>query len=162
MKSVLEHNRIYHALNFYSFTALQTSIPILSMCINQKYTALSGERVVLSCPFKPGALLQYYSVKWMKDSIDIAKAPNSKYRIDGATFALIIDPVSVNDTSSNYQCQVSVTNPNTNTKEQLQFYPQPTSDVSLSLTVVNVAASKFNPVVVLHAGCSYSNHWIKA
>ena len=120
--------------------------------------------MVLPCPFKPGALLQYYTVKWMKDSIEIAKAPNcnSKYRIDRATYALIIDPVSVNDTSSSYQCQMFVTNPKTNTKVQLQFYPQPTSEISLSLTVVNVATSKFNPIVVPHAGCSYNNHWIKA
>ena len=111
--------------------------------------------MVLPCPFKPGALLQYYSVKWMKDSIEIAESSNSKYRIDRATYALIIDPVSVNDTSSNYQCQMFVTNPITEVKQELQFYPQPTSDVSLSLTVV--ATSKFNPVVVLHAGCSCNN-----
>ena len=114
--------------------------------------------MVLPCPFKPGALLQYYAVKWMKDGIDIAESPNSKYRIDGespnskyridgATYALIIDPVSVNDTSSSYQCQVSVTNPITDTKVPLKFYPQSTPDVSLSLTVV--ANSKFNPIIIL-------------
>ena len=122
------------------------SIPI-STCINQKYTTLSGTKVVLPCPFKPGALLQYYAVVWRKDSIEIAIAPNSKYRIDGATYALIIDPVSVNDTSSNYQCQMFVTNPITDSKQELQFYPQPTSDVSLSLTVV--ATSKFNRILLL-------------
>ena len=105
--------------------------------------------MVLPCPFKPGALLQYYAVVWRKDSIDIAELliDNSKYRIDGATYALIIDPVSVNDTSSNYQCRMFVTNPITNNKQELQFYPQLTSDVSLSLTVV--ATSKFNPILLL-------------
>ena len=105
----------------------------------------------LPCPFKPGALLQYYTVKWMKDSIEIAIAPNcnSKYRIDRATYALIIDPVSVNDTSSNYQCQVFVINPITDSKQQLQLYSQrkPTFGISLSLTVV--ANSKFNPIRML-------------
>ena len=113
--------------------------------------------MILPCPFKPGALLQYYTVKWMKNGIDITKAPSSKYRIDGATYALIIDPVSVNDTSSDYQCQVFVTNPITNTKVPLQFYPQPTPDVSLSLTVV--ATSKFKPIVVPHACCMWLRAW---
>jgi hypothetical protein len=113
-------------------------------CIKQKYTALSGDRVVFPCPIQPGALLRYYSVQWTKDDIKIATAPNcnSKYRIDRTTYALIIDPVSVNDTSSSYQCQVAVTYPNTNNKLVLR----PTSGVSLSLTVV--ATSKFNPAVI--------------
>ena len=105
--------------------------------------------MILPCPFKPGALLQYYTVEWMKDNIEIAIAPNSKYHIDRATYALIIDPVSVNDTSSNYQCQVFVTNPKTNSKEQLQLYSQrkPAFGMPLSLTVV--ANSKFNPIHML-------------
>ena len=66
---------------------------------------------------------------------------NSKYDIDRDTYALIIDPVSVNDSSTGYKCQVSAQNPNTNAKQLLQYNPQST-DVSLSLTVP--ATSKFN------------------
>ena len=110
--------------------------------------------MVLHCPIQPGALLQSYSVVWKKDDVAIIKfdreasSPqnvttlNSKYAIDRATYALIIDPVSVNDSSTDYKCQVSVLNPTTSAKEVLQYNPQPT-DVSLSLKVL--ATRKFNP-----------------
>ena len=79
--------------------------------ITQNYTAQSGERFILPCPIKPGALLQSYSMIWMEDSVEIANSQtgritDSRYGINGTTFALIIDPVNVNDTSSNYRCQV--------------------------------------------------------
>lgn len=112
--------------------------------VAQNYTALSGERVVLPCPIEPGALLQSYSVIWMKDNVEIATAnsltsttTSSKYDIDRAMYALIIDPVSINDTSPSYQCQMYVHNPNTDTKQQLQYYPQIVSGVSLQLTVIS-------------------------
>ena len=108
--------------------------------ITQNYTASSGERVVLPCPIQPGALLQSYSVIWMKDSVEIANSQNSRktdsrYDIDRATYALIIDPVNVNDSSLSFQCQVFVTNPITNTKQQLQYHPQLTPGVQIFLTV---------------------------
>ena len=123
-------------LNFL-FTALQTLIPIPDIGV---ITALLGDRVDLHCPIQPGALLQHYSVIWMKDGVEIANSqsirePNNRYDIDRATYALIIDPVDENDTSLNYQCQVFVTNPITNTKQQLQYYPPLTSGMQLSLTV---------------------------
>lgn len=112
-----------------------------------------GESVVLSCPIQPGALLEYYSAIWMKDSIEIANSEafnpqtinetDSRYDIDRATYALIINPVSVNDSSTSYECQVYVQNPSTRTKQQLHFYPQQTRDVLLSLTVQINANSKF-------------------
>ena len=102
-------------------------------------------RVVLPCPIRPGALVQYYSVIWMKDSVEIAKGINPqdvmttdvRYSIDNSTFALIIDPVilSMGDLSKNYQCQVFVTNPITGSKQQLQHYPQLTSGMRLSLSL---------------------------
>ena len=106
----------------------------------RKYSALTGDRADLHCPIQPGALQQYYSVKWTKDGVEIANSqsigePDSRYDIDGATYALIIDPIIIADTSSNYQCQVFVTNPITDTKQQLQYYPQLAPSVQLSLTV---------------------------
>ena len=79
----------------------------------------------------------------MKGSTIIAEVINPqnvrktgcRYDIDRATYALILDPVSVNDSSTDYQCQVYVNNPNTGTKQQLQYYPQSMADVGLSLTV---------------------------
>ena len=108
--------------------------------IIQSYTAPLGGRVDLQCPIQPGALQQYYSVIWTKDDIEIANSqsigrPESRYDIDRATYALSIDPVDEGDTSSSYQCQVFVSNPITNTKQQLQHYPQLASGVQLSLKV---------------------------
>jgi hypothetical protein len=76
----------------------------------------------------------------MKDDVELANSkstgtPESRYDIDRATYALIIDPVDEIDTSSSYQCQVFVTNPITNTQQQLQYYPQLASGVQLSLTI---------------------------
>ena len=133
-----------HNVNLILFTALQTLIPIPDTGVIQKYIAQSGDRVGLHCPILPGALQQHYSVIWTKDDVEIANSrfhdqsirnPDSRYNIDGATYALIIDPVNVADSNSNYQCQVFVTNPTTDTKQQLQYYPQLASGVQLSLTV---------------------------
>jgi hypothetical protein len=76
----------------------------------------------------------------MKDDVEIANSqstgiPESRYDIDRATYALIINPVDEIDTSSSYQCQVFVTNPITNNKQPLQLYPQLDSGVLLSLRV---------------------------
>ena len=138
--------------HIFPFTALQTLIP-KNTCKVQNQIALSGDRVVLHCPIQPGALLQSYSVVWKKDDAEIAKfepsSPqnvttlDSKYDIDKATYALIIDPVSVNDSSTGYKCQLSAENPITDTKQELHYYPQPT-DVSLSLKVLSTC--KFNPI----------------
>ena len=129
-------------LLFFSFTALQTLIKMPDTGITRSYTAYSGDRVVLPCPMQPGALLQYYSVIWTKDSNEIANSQNSvttngKYGIGGSTYSLIIDPVDANDTSPSYQCQMYVHNPTTDTKQQLHYYPQTVSDVSLQLTVIS-------------------------
>ena len=77
---------------------------------------------------------------WTKDDVEIANSqsigkPKSRYDIDRATYALIINPVDEGDNSSSYQCQVFVTNPITNTKQQLQHRPQLASGVQLSLRV---------------------------
>ena len=124
----------------------------------QNYTAPLGGRVDLQCPIQPGALQQHYSVIWTKDDVEIANSqsigrPESRYEIDRATYALIIDPVNESDTSSSYQCQVFVTNPITNTKQQLQYHPQPASGVQLSLRVLwrglGTFDTKSHPITLL-------------
>ena len=100
---------------------------------------MSGDRVVLPCPIQPGALLEQYSVVWRKGDTAIVEAINPqdvrtepRYNIDRATYSLIIDSVNINDTSSGYRCELSVTNPITNAVNMLQL----SSEVSLSLTVI--------------------------
>lgn len=123
--------------DYFSPAALQTIIPPLHPP-KTNYTAVLGDRVVLLCPIQPGALLQQYSVRWMKDSILIAEATNpqsvwtiddARYNIDRATYSLIIDSININDTSSNYQCELFVTVPKTDAKSVLQ----PSLPVTLSL-----------------------------
>ena len=131
---------LYHDCYSSKITALQTLIPMTDTRAIQSYTARSGDRVDLHCPMQPGALLQHHSVIWTKDGDEIANShsirkSNSRYNIDRATYALIIEPVNENDTSSSYNCQVYVTNPITDTKQQLQYYPQLAPGVQLSLTV---------------------------
>ena len=102
---------------------------------------MSGDRVVLQCPIQPGALLQQYSVRWVKEDTLVAEATNpqsvrtvddARYKIDRATYSLIIDSVNINDTSSNYQCELSVANPQTDSLEKLR--PFPSAVLSLEVT----------------------------
>ena len=105
------------------------------------YTAVSGDRVILQCPIQPGVLIRQYSVRWVKEDTLIAEITNpqsvmaadgSRYKIDRATYSLIIDSVNINDTSSGYKCEVSVMNPLTNALQVLQSSPQ----ITLSLKVI--------------------------
>ena len=99
-----------------------------------------GDRVILQCPIEPGALLQQYSVRWMKDNTPIAEynpqdlmtANDSRYKIDRANYSLIIDSVTINDTSADYQCDLTVVNPLSNSSKELQ----PSYPVTLSLEVI--------------------------
>ena len=124
---------------FLHLTALQTIVPLLPLP-QTNFTVAQGERAILQCPIQPGALLQQYWVSWYKEGIEIARALNpqtvttvddSRYKIDRDTYSLIIDSTNTNDTSSNYQCELFVTNPNADSREMLQ----PSPSVTLSLEV---------------------------
>ena len=126
-------------LLFSYFAALQTIVPLLPPQAN--VTASSGDKAVLHCPIQPGALLLQYSVMWKKGNNLIAKvtnpqgqleSTNARYRIDRGRYSLIINPPTINDTSTDYQCELSVTNPLTNVLQVLQ----PSPPVTLSLKVI--------------------------
>ena len=114
------------------------------MATEINFTATVGDTAVLTCPIPPGALLQSYSVIWMKDSLPILSAQDQitktdpRYRINDA-FSLIIESVDVNDSSSSYQCVMYSTNPITGVRQELQ--PQPERDILLSLTILETAAT---------------------
>ena len=102
---------------------------------------MSGDKAILHCPIQPGALLQQYSVIWTKGSTPIAKVTSPqgqlehsdpRYQIDSGSYSLIINPVTINDTSSDYQCEIFVTISSTNVKYMLQ----PSSQVALSLNII--------------------------
>ena len=120
------------------FAALQIIIPVPDD-VQTTFNVTVGDTAILPCPIKPGALLQYYSVRWIKDNTLISESRNlqimtidSRYKISETTFSLIIDSVSVSDSSISYKCEVSVTNPITGAVMDLQ----PSYDVLLSLNVI--------------------------
>ena len=78
-------------------------------------------------------------MRWNKEEDVIAEATqsitiavNSRFKIDRDTYSLIIDPANTKDTSSNYQCDLSVINPITNVVSFLQ--PSPSVTLSLEVT----------------------------
>lgn len=147
---------------FCSHAAFQTIIPMQDLCIVRNYTALPGDRVILPCSIEVGALLQSYSVKWTKGNVKIAEALNpqqiwklnSKYDIDRSTYALIIDPVSVSDSSTDYICDIFVNNPITHVKQRLQYNRQPGSHgIPLSLSVhLTESCSKLSIFIMYRRG----------
>jgi hypothetical protein len=99
---------------------------------------MSGDKAVLDCPIQPGALLQQYSVRWTKDHTPIAAVlspqgelehTDPRYQIDRDRYSLIIDSVIINDTSTDYLCELFVTIPISRSKYQLQ----PTMTLSLEV-----------------------------
>ena len=106
------------------------------------FTVMSGDKAILPCPIQPGALLQQYSVRWMKGSAPIAKLINphnwlectdTRYQIDRGSYSLIINYVTINDTSTDYECELFVRIPHTDAKHMLQSIPS----VTLSLKVIS-------------------------
>ena len=59
-----------------------------------------------------------YSAKWTKNIIiaNSTDSLNGPYKLDRATYSLIIDPVNINDTSTDYKCELTVTSPDTNVR----------------------------------------------
>ena len=78
----------------------------------------------------------------MKDDIiaeiqnlhSIISTMDSRYSINVTSYSLIIDGTDVNDSSTNYQCTLSVENPLTNTLQELKFSSD--HQVMLSLQVL--------------------------
>ena len=109
--------------------------------VQTTFTARVGDTAVLRCPIEPGALLQFYSVTWMKDSTSIAKRVNyqnfmsidpERYDIDD-DYSLLIHSVDANDSSSTYKCVLSVTYPRTSTKQELQIH-----EIPLTLNIIGM------------------------
>ena len=107
--------------------------------VQTTFTAIVGSTALLHCPIKPGALLQYYSVKWTKSDIKIASfntlegfcLTDSRYSIDRSSFSLIIHSVNVNDSDTSYKCEIYVRSPTGGDNELLQ----PSGELSLTLDV---------------------------
>ena len=115
--------------------------------VQTTFTARVGDTAVLRCPIEPGALLQFYSVIWMKDSTMIGAHERANYQnfmsIDPERYdidddySLLIHSVNANDSSSNYKCVLSVTYPRTDTKHELQPYRQ-VHEIPLTLNIIGM------------------------
>ena len=86
----------------------------------------------------------------MKDDITIITAENPqtivplnddpRFELDSA-YSLVIHSVNVNDSSSNYQCVLSFTIPNTGVKLEVQGYPD--HETPLTLNVIGMHMHSF-------------------
>ena len=123
------------------FAALQTAVTLPDE-LETTFTATAGGTAVLNCPIQPGALLQFYSVRWTKSNVGIAEfstpkgfdSTDSRYSIDRASFSLTINPVNVNDSDTSYKCEVYVRYPTGNDNVQLM----PSRQISLTLDVIGM------------------------
>lgn len=103
------------------------------------FVAKVGDTAILHCPIEPGALIQFYSVRWKRNSSYIAELPQKnsptdpRYHIDSSTFSLTINSVNVNDSSEGYQCEVHAKN-----AQGTQWQLVPSREVSLSLYVLSM------------------------
>jgi hypothetical protein len=140
---------------YFTCTALQTIALVSSRSVQTIFTARVGGTAVLPCPIPPGALSQYYSVIWMKDGVKIIEAVNpqtitllngnSRLDLDDA-YSLVIHSVNLNDSSSNYRCRLFITNPNTDTKQEVQSYPD--RDIPLTLNITGMSWNIHTAILV--------------
>ncbi len=133
--------------------AFQTVVLVPSS-IQTIFTARAGDTAVLRCPITPGALLQSYSVKWMKDNTLIAGRVNSqnvtsidpeRYDIDNA-YSLLIRSINANDSSSNYQCVLFVTFPRTGVKQEVRSHRA--RELPLTLKIIGICAVMI--IIMIH------------
>lgn len=122
------------------FAAPQAIVP-LPETVQTNFVAAQNDTAIIHCPIHPGALLQYYSVRWKKNSVSIAQQSahgiwqaDDRYDIDKSNFSLEITSVNINDSSENYQCEVYVRNPLTDNNYRLQ----PSREISLTLNVLGM------------------------
>lgn len=109
---------LYHFILLYT-ARLQADPEIFARTV---YEARVGTNVTIDCPFRPGALPQFYSITWFRfhndptgslTIINSPPAPGSGYRIL-SNFSLVINAslVQFSTTRDRYVCQVIVNNPN--------------------------------------------------
>ena len=117
------------------------------------FHAALNETAVLDCPIQPGALLQYYSVRWTKNGAPLPQLQGSsqddlntdiRYNIDRSTFSLIISSITFSDSSDDYQCEIYVQNPLKGDNNRLM----PSREVSLILAVTPIIISGPNNITV--------------
>ena len=92
-----------------SFSAV--AYPQANPSIPLSYVFQKGQPATINCRVMPGRLSQYYSVRWMNDSVTIATS-NPRSVLPGYqlhdNFSLTIYNIQLNNPSARYQCSVTL------------------------------------------------------
>ena len=88
--------------------------PQANLSIPSSYTFQEGQQATINCRVMPGKLSQYYSVRWMNDSMTIATSnPHSVLPVCQLhdNFSLTIKNIQPSDSSTSYRCSVIIDDP---------------------------------------------------
>ena len=98
--------------SFSSFSFV--AYPQANLSIPSSYAFQEGRPATIDCRVMPGKLSQYYRVRWMNGSLTIATSnPHSVlqgYQLHD-NFSLTINDAQPIDSSTNYQCSVTIDDP---------------------------------------------------
>ena len=88
--------------------------PEANITIPLLYIFQSGRSATIDCRVMPGRLSQYYRVSWWNGTFQIATS-NPRFVFPGYqlhdNFSLTIDNIQTSDSSTSYQCIVTIDDP---------------------------------------------------
>ena len=98
----------------YLFSLSSVAYPRADLSIPSFYAIQAGRPATIDCQIMPGKLSQYYSVTWLNGNLTIAKSnPHSVhagYQLHD-NFSLTINYIQPSESSTNYQCSVTIDDP---------------------------------------------------
>ena len=83
---------------------------------------MQGESIQLHCSIQPGRLSQYYSASWDRSGEPIHTSSGDRYSINPTNLSLVIKKLHLNDTSDDYHCIVTVTDPNSRHMQTYDYH----------------------------------------
>ena len=103
---------------------LPVAYPQVNLSIPSFYAFQAGVSATVQCRVMPGRLSQYYSVRWMKNRAPIATS-NPHFVVQGYqlhdAFSLTINNIQLSDSSTNYQCIVTLNDPQTTRNDDIVY-----------------------------------------
>lgn len=79
---------------------------------------------------------QYYSARWDRSGKPILTRSEDRYSITATDLSLVINKLQLNDTSDDYHCIVTVTDPNSVGLQQTYDYHDTLARNNISLVVL--------------------------
>ena len=74
------------------------------------YNVQAGQSITMTCPFPIGALRELYSHRWIRGFSTLSE-DDPRFIFNHNTFEITVVSASVEDSRSDYVCQVTVDNP---------------------------------------------------